>query len=32
MYCRTLEGFTTEFSDLLELQRALYSLKEAPLL
>ena len=32
MYCRTPEGFTSEFSELLELQRALYSLKEAPLL
>jgi hypothetical protein len=32
MYCQTPEGFTTEFGELLELQRALYSLKEAPLL
>ncbi|KAI1674084.1 Pol protein [Pyrenophora tritici-repentis] len=32
MYCRTPEGFTGEFSELLELQRALYGLKEAPLL
>ena len=32
MYCRTPEGFTTEYGELLELQRALYGLREAPLL
>jgi hypothetical protein len=32
MYCRTPEGFTDKLGELLELQRALYGLKEAPLL
>ena len=32
LYCRTPEGFTDEYGELLELQRALYGLKEAPLL
>ena len=32
MYCRTPEGFADELGELLELQRALYGLKEAPLL
>jgi len=32
IYCRTPEGFTNEFGELIELLRALYGLKEAPLL
>lgn len=32
MYYHTLEGFADKLRELLELQRALYSLKEAPLL
>lgn len=32
MYCRTPEGFTDEVGELIELLRALYGLKEAPLL
>jgi hypothetical protein len=32
LYCNTPEGFTTQFGSLLLLRRALYGLKEAPLL
>jgi len=32
IYCHTPEGFKTEYGELLELKRALYGLKEAPLL
>jgi hypothetical protein len=32
LYCYTPEGFTTQFGSLLLLCRALYGLKEAPLL